>query len=99
MSKKNQSEQLQQHLLALTESVEALLAAEVDLTDTYYLGLKAKAEQALGQARESLDVGKETLIAKGGRKIRNINQFVTERPWRGFGIRLGSGYDLRYCHD
>ncbi|MBT0720538.1 DUF883 family protein [Tatumella sp. TA1] len=91
MSKRNQQEQLQQQLSALTESVEALLAAEVDVTDTYYLGLKAKAELALSQAREALEVGKETVIARSGRRIRKINQFVTERPWRTLALGWAAG--------
>ncbi|WP_241622951.1 DUF883 family protein [Rosenbergiella australiborealis] len=91
MSNKNQQADLQQQLSALADSVEALLDAEVDLTDTYYLGLKAKAEQAVKQARESLGIQKETLFARGSRKIRTINRFVTERPWRSLALGWAAG--------
>lgn len=91
MSKKHQQEHLQQQLSALAESVEALLAAEVDLTDTYYLGLKAKAEQALDQARESLEASKEGVIAKSRRRVKGINQFVTECPWRSLALGWAAG--------
>ncbi|MBT0724042.1 DUF883 family protein [Rosenbergiella sp. S61] len=76
---------------ALAESVEALLAAEVDLTDTYYLGLKAKAEQALDQARESLEASKESILARSSRKVRRVNQFVTECPWRTLALGWAAG--------
>lgn len=91
MSKKQQQEQLQQQLSALAESVEALLAAEVDLTDTYYLGLKAKAEQALDHARESLEANKEGLIARSRRRAHCVNQFVTECPWRTLALGWAAG--------
>ena len=91
MAKRNQQELLQQQLSALAESVEALLAAEVDLTDTYYLGLKAKAEQALDQARESIESTKEGLVARSRRRIHCVNQFVTENPWRTLALGWAAG--------
>ncbi len=92
MSKRKQQQaQLQQQLATLVESVEALLAAEVDTADQYYLGLKAQAELALLHARESLAEGQQGFFARTKQRACRINHFVTEQPWSSVALGWAAG--------
>lgn len=92
MSKKMlRPEQLQQQLSTLVESVEALLAADVDLSDTYYLGLKAKAEQALNSARQALEEDQKSFLARTRHKVKKVNRYVNDCPWRSVALGWAAG--------
>ena len=71
--------------------VEDLLKASSLLSEEDLAGIKAKLEERVAAARESIGQLGDTISEKSRGTIRRIDDFVRDRPWQAAGIGVAAG--------
>jgi ElaB/YqjD/DUF883 family membrane-anchored ribosome-binding protein len=71
--------------------VEDLLKASSMLSGEDIAGIKAKLEERVAAARESIGQVGDTISEKSRGTIRRIDDFVRDRPWQAAGIGVAAG--------
>jgi len=71
--------------------VEDLLKASSMLSGEDIAGIKAKLEERVAAARESIGQVGDTISEKSRGTIRHIDDFVRDRPWQAAGIGVAAG--------
>jgi ElaB/YqjD/DUF883 family membrane-anchored ribosome-binding protein len=71
--------------------VEDLLKASSMLSGEDIAGIKAKLEERVAAARASIGHVSETITEKSRGTIKNIDDFVRDRPWQAAGIGVAAG--------
>jgi ElaB/YqjD/DUF883 family membrane-anchored ribosome-binding protein len=71
--------------------VEDLLKASSLLSEEDLAGIKAKLEERVAAARESIGQVGDTISEKSSSTIKRIDDFVRDRPWQAAGIGIAAG--------
>ena len=71
--------------------VEDLLKASSMLSGEDIAGIKAKLEERVAAARESIGQVGDTITEKSRGTIKGIDDFVRDRPWQAAGIGVAAG--------
>jgi ElaB/YqjD/DUF883 family membrane-anchored ribosome-binding protein len=71
--------------------VEDLLKASSVLSEEDLTDIKAKLEERVAAARESIGQVGETINEKSRSTIKRIDDFVRDRPWQAAGIGIAAG--------
>ena len=85
-------EQLMSDLKTVIQDAEAWLRNGGQLTGDELKAAKAKFEQTLSAAKESLGEYQHTVVEKTKEAARATDEYVHDHPWRAVGIAAGIGF-------
>ena len=84
-------EQLMSDLKTVIQDAEAWLRNGGQLTGDELKAAKAKFEQTLSAAKESLGEYKHTVVEKTKEAARATDEYVHENPWKSVGLGAAVG--------
>lgn len=87
----NVSDQLRNELKSLADTLEELIKASGEKSDTEVQKLKAKAENVIKSSRETLAQSSEKLLEQTKEMAGKADSYVHEKPWNGMGIAAAVG--------
>ena len=89
-------EKLIDDLKVVAKDVEELLKATASQTGERISAARARAEESLRTARESLEDASDEIVARARDASRLADDYVNHNPWQAVGIAAGVGFLIGY---
>ncbi|EDZ2662350.1 stress response protein ElaB [Salmonella enterica] len=81
-------------LTLLSETLEEVLRSSGDPADQKYIELKARAEQALEEVKNSVSQASDSYYYRAKQAVYKADDYVHEKPWQGIGVGAAVGLVL-----
>ncbi|QWD82790.1 DUF883 domain-containing protein [Polynucleobacter sp. MWH-P3-07-1] len=91
LSAEHASHKLVDDFKALISDAEALIKASAEHGGEAMHSVRAKAQQTLSTAKESLSEAQDVIAEKAKEAAQEADVFVHEKPWQAVGIAAGAG--------